>query len=153
MARHEHLAAVDLRSNSFHLAIVRIVDGQVYPLDSLREAVRLGGGLTADKRIDRATQARALEALAKFGERLRGFPRQAVRAVGTNALRVAKNSPQFLREARDALGFPIEIIAGRLASDLEREMLLQAESCLAQPLSLHLFRGQLAKRRFHGWNR
>ncbi|HEY9531146.1 MAG TPA: hypothetical protein VIQ55_07130, partial [Burkholderiales bacterium] len=55
------LAAVDLGSNSFHLAIGRVVDGQIYPLDSVREVVRLGGGLTADKRIDRATQARALE--------------------------------------------------------------------------------------------
>ena len=113
MARHDLLAAVDLGSNSFHLAIGRVVESQIYPLDSLREVVRLGGGLTAEKRIDRATQARALEALAKFGERLRGFPRQAVRAVGTNTLRVAKNAPQFLREAREALGFPIEVIAGR----------------------------------------
>jgi exopolyphosphatase/guanosine-5'-triphosphate,3'-diphosphate pyrophosphatase len=107
------LAAVDLGSNSFHLAIGRVVDGQIYPLDSVREVVRLGGGLTADKRIDRATQARALSSLATVGERLRGFPRQAVRAVGTNALRVAKNSSQFLREARQALGFPIEVISGR----------------------------------------
>jgi exopolyphosphatase/guanosine-5'-triphosphate,3'-diphosphate pyrophosphatase len=89
------------------------VDGQIYPLDSVREVVRLGAGLTADKRIDRATQTRALESLAKLGERLRGFPRRAVRAVGTNALRVAKNAPQFLRDARQALGFPIEIISGR----------------------------------------
>jgi exopolyphosphatase/guanosine-5'-triphosphate,3'-diphosphate pyrophosphatase len=36
-----------------------------------------------------------------------------VRAVGTNTLRVAKNAPQFLREAREVLGFPIEVIAGR----------------------------------------
>ena len=113
MARNETLAAVDLGSNSFHLQIGRVVDGQIYPLDALREVVRLGGGLTAEKRIDRATQAAALEALAKFAERLRGFPRQAVRAVGTNALRVAKNAPQFLREARAALGFPIEVISGR----------------------------------------
>jgi exopolyphosphatase/guanosine-5'-triphosphate,3'-diphosphate pyrophosphatase len=113
MARFETLAAVDLGSNSFHLQIGRVVDGQIYPLDAVREVVRLGGGLTADKRIDRSTQAHALEALAKFAERLRGFPRTAVRAVGTNALRVAKNSPQFLREARAALGFPIEVISGR----------------------------------------
>src|SRR5262249_53759848 len=39
--------------------------------------------------------------------------KNAVRAVGTNALRVAKNAPQFLRDARAALGFPIEVIAGR----------------------------------------
>jgi exopolyphosphatase/guanosine-5'-triphosphate,3'-diphosphate pyrophosphatase len=113
MPRHDTLAAVDLGSNSFHLQIGRVVDGQIYPLDSVREVIRLGAGLTAEKRIDRATQAKALEALAKFAERLRGFSRQAVRAVGTNALRVAKNSPQFLREARATLGFPIEVISGR----------------------------------------
>jgi exopolyphosphatase/guanosine-5'-triphosphate,3'-diphosphate pyrophosphatase len=113
MARQETLAAVDLGSNSFHLQIARVVQGQIYPLDTLREVVRIGAGLTADKRIDRATQARALEALRRFGERLRGFPRQSVRAVGTNTLRVAKNAPQFLREARQELGFPIEVIAGR----------------------------------------
>jgi len=113
MARHDTLAAVDLGSNSFHLEIGRVVERQIYPLDAVREVVRLGAGLTADKRIDRATQARALESLAKMAERLRGFPRQAVRAVGTNALRVAKNAPQFLREARHVLGFPIEVISGR----------------------------------------
>src|SRR6266850_2035420 len=51
--------------------------------------------------------------IGRVAERLRGFPRQAVRAVGTNALRVAKNAPQFLREARQVLGFPIEVISGR----------------------------------------
>jgi exopolyphosphatase/guanosine-5'-triphosphate,3'-diphosphate pyrophosphatase len=113
MPRHDTLAAVDLGSNSFHLEIGRVVDGQIYPLDAVREVVRLGAGLTAEKRIDRATQAKALEALAKFGERLRGFARPAVRVVGTNTLRVARNAPQFLREARAALGFPIEVISGR----------------------------------------
>ena len=113
MARHDTLAAVDLGSNSFHLLVGRIVDGQVYPLDTLREQTQLGAGLTADKRLDRASQARALEVLAQFRERLRGLPRDAVRAVGTNALRIAKNSPAFLREARETLGFPIEVIAGR----------------------------------------
>jgi exopolyphosphatase/guanosine-5'-triphosphate,3'-diphosphate pyrophosphatase len=113
MARHETLAAVDLGSNSFHLLIGRVSGGQVYPLDNLREQVQLGAGLTQDKRLDRASQSRALEALARFRERLRGLPRDAVRAVGTNALRVAKNSREFLREARETLGFPIEVIAGR----------------------------------------
>ena len=60
MARQDTLAAVDLGSNSFHLEIGRVVDRQIYPLDAVREVVRLGGGLTAEKRIDRATQANAL---------------------------------------------------------------------------------------------
>ncbi len=110
---YDALAAVDLGSNSFHLQIGRVVDDQVYPLDSLREPVRLGAGLTRDKKLDRATQLRALEALSRFAERLRGFPPGAVRAVGTNALRVAKNAGPFLAEAQAALGFPIEVVFGR----------------------------------------
>jgi exopolyphosphatase/guanosine-5'-triphosphate,3'-diphosphate pyrophosphatase len=132
MARHDTLAAVDLGSNSFHLQIGRVVERQIYPLDSVREVVRLGAGLTAEKRIDRATQAKALEALAKFAERLRGFPRQAVRVVGTNALRVAKNSPQFLREARAVLGFPIEVISGR-----EEARLIYLGVAHAMPAAAH----------------
>jgi exopolyphosphatase/guanosine-5'-triphosphate,3'-diphosphate pyrophosphatase len=113
LVQFDSLAAVDLGSNSFHLQVGRVVDDQIYLLDSLREPVRLGGGLTRDKRIDRATQLKALEALSRFGERLRGFPPAAVRAVGTNTLRVAKNAAQFIEDAQGALGFPIEVVFGR----------------------------------------
>jgi exopolyphosphatase/guanosine-5'-triphosphate,3'-diphosphate pyrophosphatase len=107
------LAAVDLGSNSFRLQIARVVDDQLYMLDSLREPVRLAAGLTDDKRLDKPAQQRALACLQRFGERLRGLPQEAVRAVGTNSLRVAKNAPEFLQQAEAALGFPIEVIAGR----------------------------------------
>ena len=36
-----------------------------------------------------------------------------MRAVGTNTLRVAKNAAAFLKQAEAALGFPIEVVAGR----------------------------------------
>ncbi len=113
MSQLSTLAAVDLGSNSFRLEVARVVDDQLYPLDSLREPVRLGAGLTADKRLDEVSQTRALEALHRFGERLRGLPPEAVRAVGTNTLRVAKNGKEFLVRAESALGFPIEVVAGR----------------------------------------
>lgn len=107
------LGAVDLGSNSFHLAVGRVVDEQIYPLDSMKETVRLGSGLTPDKQLDSQTQERALAALKRFSERLAGMPRGSVRVVGTNALRVAKNAAPFLRRAESTLGFPIEIIPGR----------------------------------------
>ncbi len=113
MLEYSTLAAVDLGSNSFRLQVARVVGKQIYPLDSLREMVRLAAGLTADKRLDEDSQARALECLKRFGERLRGFPPHSVRAVGTNSLRVAKNASAFLKKAEAALGFPIEVIAGR----------------------------------------
>src|SRR5262249_1753595 len=113
MAEYSTLAAVDLGSNSFHCQLGGVVGAQIHPLDSLREPVRLGAGLTEDKRLDEATQERALACLKRFGERLRDFDRRAVRAVGTNTLRVAKNAGSFLRRAQAALKFPIEVVAGR----------------------------------------
>src|SRR5690606_34844571 len=47
------------------------------------------------------------------GERLRSFHPTRVRAVATNTFRVARNTADFLPRAQAALGFPIEIIAGR----------------------------------------
>ena len=107
------IAAVDLGSNSFRLQVGRVVDDQIYPLDSLREPVRLAAGLTAAKHLDDAAQARAIECLKRFGERLRGLTPSTVRAVGTNTLRVAKNAREFMPRFEAALGFPIEVVAGR----------------------------------------
>ncbi len=109
----ELIAAIDLGSNSFRLQVGRIVGDQIYPLDGLKEAVRLAAGLSPGKLLDADAQHRGMVALQRFNERLRGFRPDAVRAVATNTLRVAKNSPQFLVRAEAALGFPIEVIAGR----------------------------------------
>ncbi len=109
----ELIAAVDLGSNSFRLQVGRVVGNQIFPLDGIKEPVRLAAGLTPLKLLDDASQQRGLAALARFGERLRGFAPDAVRAVATNTLRVAKNAPEFLSLGEAALGFPIEVIAGR----------------------------------------
>jgi exopolyphosphatase/guanosine-5'-triphosphate,3'-diphosphate pyrophosphatase len=107
------IAAVDLGSNSFRLQLARVVDDHLIFHDSLREVVRLGAGLSEDKTLSDEALNRAIDCLNRFGERLRGLPPQAVRAVATNTFRVAKNAPQLLKAAQSALGFPIEIIAGR----------------------------------------
>jgi exopolyphosphatase / guanosine-5'-triphosphate,3'-diphosphate pyrophosphatase len=107
------IAAVDLGSNSFRLQLAKVVDDHLIFHDSMRELVRLGAGLSEDNTLNKETQKRAIECLQRFGERLRGLPPQAVRAVATNTFRVAKNAPELLQAAQEALGFPIEIIAGR----------------------------------------
>ncbi len=110
---YEQIAAVDLGSNSFRLQVGRVVDDQIYPLDTLKESVRLASGLGPGKLLDEFAQQRGLAALGRFGERLRGFQPEAVRVVATNTLRVAKNAKIFISQAEAALGFPIEVIAGR----------------------------------------
>ncbi len=132
---YELIAAVDLGSNSFRLQVGRIVGNQIYPLDGLKEAVRLAAGLTPDKKLDAAAQQRGVQALSRFAERLRGFDRGAVRAVATNTLRVAKNAEAFLEKAEAALGFPIEVIAGR---EEARLIYLGVAHTLANPATRQL---------------
>ena len=107
------LAAVDLGSNSFRLEVARVAGDQLYPLDSLKETVRLAGGLGDDKQLDEAAQERALACLHRFGERLRGLSPAAIRCIGTSTLRIARNADVFIAKAETALGHPIEIVAGR----------------------------------------
>ena len=107
------LASVDLGSNSFRLQICQNNNGQLQVVDSIKEMVRFAAGLDDKKYLDEASRQRALSCLSKFGERLRGFSAEQVRAVATNTFRVAKNIAEFIPQAEAALGFPIEIIAGR----------------------------------------
>lgn len=112
-ARPDTIAAVDLGSNSFHLIVARLHHGELVVVDRLRESIRLGAGLDADKKLTGRAQEAALACLDRFGQRLRNLPRGNVRAVGTNTLRQARNATAFLSRAQVTLGHPIEVIAGR----------------------------------------
>lgn len=111
------LAAVDLGSNSFRLSIGRVVQqngvAHIYAIDKLRESVRLAAGLDDDLCLDEPAVQRAVSVLERFGERLRHFHPNSVRAVATNTFRVARNIPDILPRAEAALGFPIEVISGQ----------------------------------------
>ncbi|WP_456380016.1 exopolyphosphatase [Thiolapillus sp.] len=106
------IAAVDLGSNSFHLIVAQIENGQLQVIDRLKEMVRLGAGLDNRKRLSEEAQERALDCLSRFGQLLRDLPPHAVRAVGTNTLRQIRDGGAFLKKAEAALNHPVEIIAG-----------------------------------------
>src|SRR6204780_2404931 len=106
------LAAVDLGSNSFHMVVARHSHGELVIIDRLREMVRLASRIGEDGRLEKEVAARALACLERFGQRLRDMHARNVRVVGTNALRIARRKQAFLERAREALGFPIEIVSG-----------------------------------------
>jgi len=107
------IAAVDLGSNSFRLQVAHVAEDHLFMHDSLREMVRLGAGLGKDKTLSQESIDRAVECLRRFGERLRGFDPHSVRVVATNTFRIARNATELVARSEEALGFPIEIIAGR----------------------------------------
>jgi exopolyphosphatase/guanosine-5'-triphosphate,3'-diphosphate pyrophosphatase len=110
--RETTLAAIDLGSNSFHMVLGRFAEGHPLVVDGLKEMVQLGAGLDAARQLSDASQQRAIECLERFAERARSLPEENVRAVGTNTLRVARNTDRFLERAQQALGHRIEVISG-----------------------------------------
>lgn len=108
----EIIAAVDLGSNSFHMIVGELRHGQLAILDRIRETVRLAEGLSAKGDIAPDARQRALDCLARFGERLRDMHANSVRAAGTSTIRLAHEDAGFTREAEAALGHPIEIVSG-----------------------------------------
>lgn len=106
------VAAVDLGSNSFHMVIARTNGDDVDIVDRLREPVRLADGMSDKGELTAEAEERALECLRRFHQRLAGLPASQVRAVGTNTLRQARAATDFRAAAREALGYPIEVVSG-----------------------------------------
>jgi len=112
MQNGTRLAAVDLGSNSFRLEIGRYEFGHIQRVEYLKETVRQGNGLDEDRNLTREAMERGWACLARFGERLAGFPRAQVRAVATQTLREARNREEFLARGSEVLGYPIDVVSG-----------------------------------------
>ncbi|WP_040727627.1 exopolyphosphatase [Thiomicrorhabdus sp. Kp2] len=106
-------AAIDLGSNSFHMIVARDVHGQMQVIDKHKEMVRLRSGLDKHGKLTDKAFEEGIACLERFGQLIKDIPKENVRAVGTNTLRNAVNSREFLKQAKQALGHSIQIIAGQ----------------------------------------
>lgn len=114
----KEFAAIDLGSNSFHMIIVRIVNGSIQVLSRLKQRVQLAQGLDENQHLSQEAIQRGVVCLALFAERLQGFTPDNVRAVGTYTLRHASNNHEFLQAASEVFPFPIQIISGTEEAEL-----------------------------------
>jgi exopolyphosphatase/guanosine-5'-triphosphate,3'-diphosphate pyrophosphatase len=105
-------AAVDLGSNSFRLHIGKHDGEAIRVVKSMREPIRLGAGIDASGNLTEAAMQQALACLQTFRAALSGYRLDAVRVVGTAALRLAHNAATFMPRAEGVIGYPIEIISG-----------------------------------------
>jgi exopolyphosphatase/guanosine-5'-triphosphate,3'-diphosphate pyrophosphatase len=106
-------AAIDLGSNSFRLEIGQLEAGHLRRVEYIKETVRQGNGLDAERNLSPEAMQRGWDCLARFAERIAGFKPGQVRAVATQTLREARNREVFLIKAKTILGYPIEVITGR----------------------------------------
>ena len=107
------IAAIDLGSNSFHMVLAKADHGEIRILERLGEKVQLAAGLDEERQLSEEAMQRGLDCLRRFGQLIQGLPQGAVRIVGTNALREARNRAEFIRRANELLGHQVEVISGR----------------------------------------
>ena len=105
-------AAIDLGSNSFHMLVVRHIDGSVQTMAKIKRKVRLAAGLDEHNALSLEAMQRGWDCLSLFSERLQDIPTENIRIVGTATLRTATNIDEFLVQANQILGRDIEVICG-----------------------------------------
>lgn len=104
-------ACIDLGSNSFHLLIAQWQEGRSEIVERFSHIVQLGEGVTITGEISPAAFARGMQSLQEFRDVMSRYPIQQYWALGTNALRLARNAPEFIQKARE-LGLDISVISG-----------------------------------------
>ncbi len=111
-------AALDLGTNNCRLLIAKPSERGFTIVDAFSRIVRLGEGLSESGELSPAAMERALGALEVCAERIRKRRVLKVRAVATQACRLARNGPGFVAEAARRTGLQLAIIAPREEAQL-----------------------------------
>jgi exopolyphosphatase/guanosine-5'-triphosphate,3'-diphosphate pyrophosphatase len=112
-------AAVDIGTNSVKLTVGRRgEDGSLSILLDTTAITRLGKGVDEAGRLDPEAVRRTLDALAGFGAEAKALGATRIAAVGTSALRDAADGREFIAEASNRLGGPVEVISGEREAEL-----------------------------------
>lgn len=111
------LAVIDLGSNSFKMTVAQWAPElnakrPFRVLHKERHPVQLGASVFAGGRISDRDFREGMKALAKMQVRLRDFASPILRIVATSAIRDSSNGRDFVLQAREELGLPIEVISG-----------------------------------------
>jgi exopolyphosphatase/guanosine-5'-triphosphate,3'-diphosphate pyrophosphatase len=105
-------AALDLGSLTVRLAVAELLPGGDFRvLTHRREITALGQDLAATGELAPESMARTLTALKTFQPVMSAHRVEVCRAVGTQALRQARNRQAFLNRVREDLGLAVEVLA------------------------------------------
>ena len=109
-AKAEHIAVIDIGSNSIRLVMYDKLGRYPYPLFDERVTAKLGDGLDKTGKIRGSNSKMALEALSRFAQILKSLDPNKIIVVATAVLRRAKNAQDFLKSAEKILNHKINVI-------------------------------------------
>jgi exopolyphosphatase/guanosine-5'-triphosphate,3'-diphosphate pyrophosphatase len=106
-------AFIDIGTNAILCLIVELRNtGRFRVLDDLAEISRLGEGVDRTGQIGAAGERRSIEVLESYVSQCRNLGVEEIIAVGTSALRDARNSLEVCARLGERLGFEIRVISG-----------------------------------------
>ena len=104
-------AIIDIGSNSIKMRIAAVERGRIRVVRDETEVVRLGRGMSESGVLSGESMRASCEAVCRMTQRA-SLMGAEILAVGTMALRTAKNSGEFVRMVREACGQEIHILSG-----------------------------------------
>jgi exopolyphosphatase/guanosine-5'-triphosphate,3'-diphosphate pyrophosphatase len=122
-----HFAAIDLGSLTTRLAVAAPTSERGFRLlIHRREITGLGQGLAATGELAPEGMARTLAALKDFQQVMAAHQVEVYRAVGTQALRQARNRQVLLDMVRNATGYNVEVLVPEEEARLSLDGVLSA---------------------------
>ncbi|MBP1698814.1 MAG: Ppx/GppA phosphatase, partial [Deltaproteobacteria bacterium] len=112
------MASIDIGTNTILLLIAEVGKGRIKPLFEMETVVRLGERIHENGILLKEAMSRGLQTLSQYLERCRAMEVQKIFAIGTSALREAKNSQDFLKLVEEKLDLSIEVISGEEEAQL-----------------------------------
>lgn len=108
----DKIAIIDLGTNTFHLLIVEIENGQEKIMHKEKIAVKLGEGGISEGTISKSAQERALKTMLYFKDKINEEKVENIFASATSAMRNAENGKEVMDRIYDATGISIQLISG-----------------------------------------
>jgi exopolyphosphatase/guanosine-5'-triphosphate,3'-diphosphate pyrophosphatase len=109
----KRFAAIDIGSNSLLLYIAgKDSEGNLNSILDLSEITRLGEGLHKTGFLSPGSMIKSIKVISDFIEIAKQNIVDGIAAVGTMALRTARNSSEFISEVKNKTGLDIEVISG-----------------------------------------
>lgn len=110
-------AIIDLGTNTFNLLIAELIEGKWRRIHSEKDGVALGMGGINHKILTEDAILRAETTLRRFKTISESFDISEIRAIGTSAIRDAKNKDEFVSRIKNDIGILIEVISGNEEAD------------------------------------
>ncbi len=105
------VASIDIGTNTILLLIAEVEGGRLIPFFDKEKIVRLGEGVQKNGVLSEEAMERGLQTLAQYLNECRRMGVEKIFAFGTNPLREAKNSKNFLKRVEEKLGLSVAVLS------------------------------------------